>query len=162
MKPGQKEWSKYSSFEEWKNNNPDGYYSARKLCIINDMCKHFGWDMKVKPNGYWTLDRCREIAKNYKSRKEWAHSKEKGAGSSYVAARKNGWLDECCKHMIPTRKPMGFWKIKENCRVESLKYGSKIEWLNTPGAKGGYDSAYHNGWLDEFFPESIHKSSNRL
>ena len=48
--------------------------------------------------GYWTKERCDEDALKYNSRSEW----NKNNSSAYSAAHKNGWLDECCKHMETT------------------------------------------------------------
>ena len=49
-----------------------------------------------KPNGYWTKEKCMEDALSYKTRFEW----RKKSYSSYTIAGKNGWKEECCKHMI--------------------------------------------------------------
>ena len=35
-------------------------------------------------------------SKKYKTRTEWA----KNSATAYQSARKNGWLDEVCSHMI--------------------------------------------------------------
>lgn len=43
----------------------------------------------------WNFDACSEIAKKYNKRWEFG----KNNTSCYNAARKNGWLDEICKHM---------------------------------------------------------------
>jgi hypothetical protein len=43
-----------------------------------------------KPNGHWTLERCLQSAKKYKTRTEWANL----SGSSYHTARRNGWLGD--------------------------------------------------------------------
>lgn len=49
-----------------------------------------------KCNGYWSKEKCKEIAVLYSSRSEF----NKKDGSAYVISRKNGWLDEICNHMI--------------------------------------------------------------
>lgn len=51
--------------------------------------------MKTKPNGYWTKERCLKEGLKYKYKKDFV-SKGKGA---YMAARRNGWLDEIWLHM---------------------------------------------------------------
>ena len=56
-----------------------------------------------KPNGYWTKERCYDIALKYDTRKEF---------SKHVAhkiAQKHNWLDEICYHM----KIIG--NIKKRC-----------------------------------------------
>ena len=52
-----------------------------------------------KPNGYWTLDACKDDATRFQHRSDWF----KGSSPAYLAARRNGWLEQCCGHM--TRKP---------------------------------------------------------
>lgn len=46
--------------------------------------------MKTKPNGYWTKENVFAEARKYRTKKEF----EKGCGSAYVTARRNGWLSE--------------------------------------------------------------------
>jgi len=52
--------------------------------------------MKSKPNGYWNYENCKNEALKYNMR---SHFMKNEAGS-YNSARKNGWLDEICSHMI--------------------------------------------------------------
>ena len=52
-----------------------------------------------KPNGYWTLDTCKGDAVRFQHRSDWF----KDSPSAYLAAQRNGWLEQCCGHM--TRKP---------------------------------------------------------
>ena len=51
--------------------------------------------MSRKPNGYWTKERCHEVALTCSTRNEF----RKKFGSVYESARKNGCLDEICSHM---------------------------------------------------------------
>lgn len=48
-----------------------------------------------KRNGFWNKENCIIDAKKYIHRSEWF----KKSSSAYTASHKNGWLDECCKHM---------------------------------------------------------------
>lgn len=47
------------------------------------------------PSGYWTKEKCLEIAKKYKRKSDWRNDSQ----YSYNIARINGWLDYCCQHM---------------------------------------------------------------
>ena len=47
-------------------------------------------DKKHKPSGYWTYERCKEVAKNCKRRTDFNRLN----GSAYETARRNGWLDD--------------------------------------------------------------------
>jgi len=86
------EAKKYKTQKEWNEKSPISKQKARKLKIMNECCLHM--EKIIKPPGYWTLEKCKEDALNYKSRGEWIGT------SSYTIARRNGWLDECTKHMI--------------------------------------------------------------
>ena len=74
---------------------------------------------EVKPSGYWTKDRCVEDAKNYETISEWKNN----SGSAYATAGKNGWREDCHKHMKRKSKPIGYW-TKERCLLESLKFNT--------------------------------------
>mgnify|MGYP001596337430 FL=1 len=53
--------------------------------------------MQLKPKGYWwDKDKCIEEALKYT---KVSHFKKQSSGA-YGGARRNGWLDECCSHMI--------------------------------------------------------------
>ena len=45
----------------------------------------------------WTIGECKESAKRFERRYEW----QLGDMNAYSAAYRNGWLEECCKHMPP-------------------------------------------------------------
>jgi alpha-N-acetylglucosamine transferase len=96
----------------------------------------------LKPNGYWTKERCIEDALNYKTRKEWT----KQNSGAYDSAYSNNWLDECCNHMTQFRKSNGYW-TKEKCLEEALKYNTIKEWLLN--SKNSYQAAHKNKWLEE-------------
>lgn len=61
-------------------------------CLLNNFPFLLDAALPVKK---WTLSSCKEQALKYKTRSEWDLNSE----SSYYTARKNGWLEECCKHM---------------------------------------------------------------
>ena len=55
-------------------------------------------DLKEKPDGWWTLERCVKSASEYRSRStEWQAEE----GGAYAAACRYGWLEECVAHMPP-------------------------------------------------------------
>lgn len=103
---------------------------------INDIRSEF---MNKMPMGYWTLEKCKEDALNYKTRTEW----EKNTRSAYNAAKKNGWFDECTAHMIEYRKPD---YTLETCKEDALKYKTRNEW--SVNSKSAYGAACNNNWLD--------------
>jgi len=52
--------------------------------------------MSRKPAGYWSKERCQKEALKYDKR--WGFGKSSRV--AYEMARKNGWLDDICSHMI--------------------------------------------------------------
>jgi hypothetical protein len=92
----------------------------------------------TKPRGYWTKQRCLEASSQFQTRKDW----QLGSGSSYTIARRNGWLEECCAHMLVLQKK---WTLEEI--IESAKgFKSKSEWIK--GNNTSYAYAKTHGWLD--------------
>ena len=59
---------------------------------------------------------------------------------------KNGWLDECTKHMVSINKPKGYY-TKEKCIEEAKKHRTSTEW-NKKSSRS-YAVASRNGWLQE-------------
>ena len=131
----QKDALKYNTKAEWKKNSP-GYKKAMRMKWLAECCKHM--DSFKKPNGYWTLDKCKIEALNYSTRAMWkSHS-----DASYVIAGRNGWLEECCTHMEL------LWEQKWTllaCQKEALNYRSRTEWKHSGH---GYDAAVANDWLE--------------
>jgi hypothetical protein len=133
---------KYKTRTEWKNNSKSSYQSARKNGWLDECTEHMVIRM-IKPSGYWTLELCKTEALKCATRTEWV----KNCSGSYTVARKNGWYDECTKHMaIKITKPYGYWTL-ERCKEETLKYKTINEWKNN--SSGSYTAAKNNGWYDE-------------
>jgi hypothetical protein len=134
--------SKYESLPEWKKADPKAYEFARKNNFLDDICENFGWIRIKKQSGYWTKEKCIESARRFNTRSEWYD----GCKSSSTAARRNGWIDECCAHMESKIKPNGYWTI-ELCKIEALKYEGRWDWQK--GHTSSYSQAKIKGWLDE-------------
>lgn len=97
---------------------------------------------KRKPNGYWTLERCIEDAKQYRTNNEWRSAK----GGSYPAALRKGWVDQCQAHLSLAYRPRGYWTL-ERCMEDALNYGTRSGWKEAGG--GSYDFARSKGWLNQ-------------
>jgi predicted GIY-YIG superfamily endonuclease len=97
---------------------------------------------KHKPFGYWTEDRCTEEAKKFKTRSEF----KKLSSSAFTKARKSGWLDDICTHMIGGRKPNGYW-TKERCAKEASKFKTRVAFQEGSGTS--FVLASRNNWLDD-------------
>ena len=103
----------------------------------------------------YSLEDCKEEAAKYHTKREFQHK----ARDVYDAAKRNGWMDEICAHMKPPEKFLswGHWNL-ENCRLEALKYSTRIEFYKSCGS--AYNSASRHNWLDEICAHM--KPSNKL
>ena len=87
------EAKRFASKTEWSEKSSGSYHAALKNGWLEQCCDHM--QQLQLPKNYWTLDRCKEIAKSHKSIREWSI---KSAGS-YRKAFKNGWIKICMGHM---------------------------------------------------------------
>lgn len=130
---------KYKTIKEWQKNST-GYSTAYKRGWIKKCCIH----MKRTSNepGYWTKERCLKSALKYNRRDMWATKDNK----AYLAARRAGFADYCCKHMGRDVNPPNYWTLK-TCKEDALKYKTRSEWnRKSPTA---YMKAADNGWREE-------------
>lgn len=65
--------------------------------------------------------------------------------SAYHAARKNGWVEDCCAHMLPSRTGKK-WTF-ETCAENAKRYKTRSDWQR--GCSGAYNAANRNGWLED-------------
>ncbi len=139
------EAKKFKTRSEFAKGAPSALGGALRNGWVDEICSH----MKEirKPDGYWTKEKCAMEAKKYKTRSKF----QKGSNGAYDAARKNGWMEEICRHMISTQKPSGYW-TKRMCFNEVQKLKTiKLFRKESPSA---YQSAHRNGWMDQFFPKN--------
>ncbi len=140
LKTCKEDASKYSSRREWKLKSGAAYQSASKNKWIDECCEHM--TLVIHPNGYWTLEKCKEDAAKYKYKYEW----QKAPKSGYYSAKRNGWLDECYIHMEQINKPNGYW-TPELCKESALKYNKKSDWKKFDSA--AYRFARKNNLFNE-------------
>ncbi len=81
------------SMGEFRQRFPAARNTAQRNGWIAEICVHM--PQIKRPNGYWTLERCRESAREFTSRTAWV----RGCAAAYDAAKKHGWRDEVCAHM---------------------------------------------------------------
>lgn len=121
---------KHNSVSDWENNG-QGCSAAQKRGLIEHCTQH------MKGFIIWgTKEACLKDALRFKKRSEW----NKNSAGAYVSATKNGWLEECCKHMKKFR-------TKEDCILAASKFKSKEEWYKKDS--GSYWSAYSRGFFEE-------------
>ena len=97
-----------------------------------------------KPNGYWTYDKCKEVALKFKTVKEFRENDE--YKSVYPIIHKNGWLD-LIEHLEYFSKPYGYWTY-EKCKEAALKYETRSEFSKSEGDCTAYQIINKNGWSE--------------
>src|SRR5579859_2774329 len=85
--------SKFKTKIEWKEKHHASYVAAHKYIWIDQCSKHM--EVIRNSNHFWTLEKCKLDAKKYHTKIEWRKNSKK----SYAAAEKEGWINECSKHM---------------------------------------------------------------
>lgn len=127
---------KHKTITAWNKVSINSRRAAFKNGWGEECCKHM--TQLIKPKGYWTKEKCIEESKKYKTKKEW----QEKAGSCAFFVRRNGWLDECTKHM----EKKFFW-TEETCINEAQKYTSRRDWAYK--ASGSLSAAKKNNWFDK-------------
>lgn len=85
---------KYDNKTSFSKGSSKAYRTALKNKWMDECCAHM--ISKRKSNGYWTKERCSEIALKFKNKADFS----KNSGGAYNVAIKNNWIDEICSHMI--------------------------------------------------------------
>jgi len=125
---------KYTSRSEFCTNSHGAYNWGLRKGILDEICAHM---IPIKkPSGYWTKERCYEVALKYKTKNEFIINEK----SAYWAAREYGWYDEINSHFVSRN-----WTI-EKCQNVALKYNTRADFIK--GSHRAYDYAQKNNLLD--------------
>jgi hypothetical protein len=127
---------------EFAKEYSGAYYAAKRLGIQQKLRDVFEW----KGGKKWTKEEILEIAKKYTVRSQFG--KEHKNASWY--AQDKGWYEEITSHM--GYQPKGKKWTKKEVHEEAKKYKTRTEFARSSDTKGcnkAYQSALHNGWLDE-------------
>jgi len=90
------EAAKYPTRERWEKCSPVSYRKAIKRGWLTKCTKHIpGFKRRASVPATLTLEKCMELAKKCKRRKEFRAN----FCYPYEKARLNGWLEICCAHM---------------------------------------------------------------
>lgn len=84
---------KYGSRIEFSRQARGVYNTAHRNGWLSDICAHMA--RRKRPNGYWTKERCAEVAARYMSRADFM----RGAISVYNITERRGWMKDICRHM---------------------------------------------------------------
>ena len=132
----------YSNKTEFRKSNPYFYGYMCSRGWIDELCEHM--TQRKKKNGYWTKERCREMAKKYSRRTDF----QKYDKAAYSKAFKSGWLDDICSHMSYMEFVPSKW-TKETYTIKAQECETRGDFKKKyPNA---YGAALDNGWLDELF-----------
>ena len=113
-----------------------------------------GWPKHV--DHIWTFETCLSEARRFEWKVDWVT----GSPSSYVAARKHGWLKEITKIVGFTQKPsMEIKWTKMACSEDAKRFSSRSEWQVKSGS--AYKKARLSGWLDEISDSSFGQKRSR-
>jgi hypothetical protein len=136
---------RYTNKENFYNEANVAFNISIENGWIDEICKHMEIDTlnKKPPRFYWTKERCITESKKYKTIQEFSEK----SNWVYNKSKKNDWLKDM--NLINNRKykPIGYWKIKENCEKEALKYETFTDFQTY--SKSGYLYAWKNDWLDD-------------
>ncbi len=127
---------KYKTKKEWMAKSQSYYLAAGRIGCRDECCAHM--ELMMKPNGYWTKERCIEDAKKYKTKTEW----QLKSGSAYNRAGTKGWINDCCTHMNNRLKI-----TKELCIRDAKQFKTKTEWRMASSSNASV--AFKSGWFDE-------------
>lgn len=100
--------------------------------------------------GYWTKSRCQKRARRHLTKATWRRAEP----DSFSAARRNGWIVYCCRHMTPGKKPNNYW-TKDRCLKEAHLFQTRTLWQRA--SPSSYDAACKNHWLGECCGHMIQK-----
>jgi hypothetical protein len=133
--------------------NPRAYASSRKRKgnWMDEICSHM-IELK-KPNGYWTKEKCHELALECKSKNEF----RKKYPSAYDSSITKKLLNEICLHMIETSHK---W-IKDECAELALECNTKIEFLKKHKNAYFASSKQRGNWLDEICSHMFINKNNK-
>ncbi len=136
----------YETRTEWRKSCAS-YHAAQKMGWLDYCCVHMGKRAPRKATTLkWTREVCQSDALRFNTRTEW----QRGS-SGYQAARRKGWLEECCKHMSHVS-----W-CRDSCILDAKQYTDRTTWKSN--SAGAYDAAQKNGWLDIC---TLHMPSRRV
>ncbi len=139
--------SKITKKSEFYKQHSGAYQYAASHNLLEEICSHM--TTAIKPNGYWSKEKCGELAALCESKSEFKNK----YSSAYGAAYKNNWLNDICSHMIEGRKPNGYLS-KEKCGELAALCESRSEFKNKYSS--AYSKSLKQNWIDEICSHMIY------
>lgn len=136
----------YKTLKEFRLKRGGAYRIARQNNWLNEVCSHMAKN-EYKKQIIWTFENCYNDALKYNTRIEFCRKSR-----AYGACRRNGWLNEVCKHMEKPYASKFKWS-KERCLLLALNYNTRAEFKSNE--YNAYNAAKYNGWLDEICKDMV-------
>lgn len=117
---------KYENKSAWQSGSPLSYRWASRNGWLEKCSAHM---VNVrKPDGYWTLERCKEISSKYQTKVEW----RAGDRASFTAAKRGGWFELCSAHMQTGGLWFGPASIAEALLSHDVAYETEYRFKGSP------------------------------
>lgn len=111
---------KYTNRRDFRKENRGMYETSRVNNWLDEICSHM--DRLINPSGFWTKEKCRDLASNFKTKSEF----RKNNNVAYDRASRNGWIDEICLHMEilgnKYNRCVYAYEFDDNCVYVGLTY----------------------------------------
>lgn len=130
-----------STYAEFTRTYAQAYRSVRLNGWIEEFKKMFPPSGR-KPDGYYSYEKCKEIASKCNTRKEF----ETLDVVAYDKCRNKGWIEDVCSHMERKRVVNNSY-TKAMCAKEAKKYNSRKEFQSK--SPKVYDAAVRYKWIKE-------------
>ena len=155
---------KCKNMNEYRKKFPGARNTARKAGWISQISLEMSnkglWPtVRIsKPCGYWTYERCLEVAKKYDCQQAFVWNEN----AAYCALRHNKWIERLQQEMYDKRKwrkpketkPRGYWTL-ERCREMAMRCDSLADFKTLYGSVER--KMRDKGWLQEVETEFYEK-----
>ena len=101
----------------------------------------------IKPNGYWTYERCKEVAMKCNTYTELSRKHPR----VYTLIKQNNW-NELEKHIPKRVQKIPYYWTYDKCKLVAKECTGR--WDLKKKYKGAYELSLKNKWLDEFYPKT--------
>lgn len=120
------------------------YKRAWNVARENGWLKDYTWFIEVrKPKGYYTYEKCFELAGECRTIKEFNEKYTR----AYQVSIKNKWIENFTWFERKS-KPYGFWKNYDNCFSAARECKSRAEMCEKYNQ--AYIRALEYGWIDDY------------
>lgn len=91
--------AKFKNRTAFFNGNRQAYRFAQRRGLLDDVCAHMGPKSLGGMKRKWTFETCKAEAAKYSTRTDYS----RGSSGSWERARREGWLNIICAHMVDGR-----------------------------------------------------------